>query len=164
MAQDLMESLLTKRDSWREMMKKTKNIVKWKDIPWETNRQGKMKWYLHPDLMDRASIAHLFFMQEIPSGSRSGKQKIQGGIVHHILEGKGYTILDGVKHEWEAGDVVALPFLDTGMVYQHFNSDPQKPVILVAAMPNFFDVFGVDMGSGFEQLEPCPEYAAQGKK
>jgi hypothetical protein len=34
-------------------------------------------------------------------------------------------------------------------------------VLLVAAMPNFFDVFGVDMGSGLEQLENCPEYAAQ---
>ena len=32
--------------------------------------------------------------------------------------------------------------------------------MLVAAMPNFFDIFGVDMGSGFEQLEACPEYQA----
>jgi hypothetical protein len=54
-----------------------------------------------------------------------------------------------------------LPFRDKGLEYQHYNSDAEHSVLLVAAMPNFFDVFGVDMGSGFEQLDACPEYAAQ---
>lgn len=161
MAETLFDNLLKQRDAWRNKMKTAKNLIKWRDLPWEINKQGKMKWYLHPDLHDRASMAHLFFMQEIPPGSRSGKQKVQGGLVHYILEGRGYTVLDGVKHEWESGDVVALPFRDKGLDYQHYNLDPEKSVLLVAAMPNFFDVFGVDMGSGLEQLENCPEYAAQ---
>ena len=160
MAQDLLENLFSKRDAWRKKMEGARALIKWKDLKWEVNKQGKFKWYLHPDIEDIASPAHLFFMQEIPPGSHSGKQKVQGGIVHHILEGNGYTIVDGVKHDWEAGDVVALPFLPDGLEYQHYNSDPEKSVMLVAAMPNFFDVFGVDMGSGFEQLEVCPEYQA----
>lgn len=163
MAQDLLESLIQKRDAWRERMKTAKVLISFKDLPWEVNKQGKIKWYLHPDLTNTASPSHLFYMQEIPPGSRSGKQKCQGGIVHHIMEGKGYTVVNGVKHEWEAGDVVGLPIPPDGLEYQHFNSDPEKSAIFVAAAPNFFDVFGVDMGSGFEQLEVCPEYAAQKK-
>ena len=51
----------------------------------------------------------IFFQQEIPPGSRSGRIKFQGGQVILILEGKGYTLIDGVKHTWEAGDVLNLP-------------------------------------------------------
>ena len=66
--------------------------------------------------------------------------------------------------EAPAGEVVGyLPILPGVLEHQHFNSDPEKPVVFVAAAPNFFDVFGVDMGSGFEQLEVCPEYTAQKK-
>jgi hypothetical protein len=31
-------------------------------------------------------------------------------------------------------------------------------VKLICAEPNFYDMFGVDMGSGFEMLESCPEF------
>ena len=51
----------------------------------------------------------MFFQQEIPPGSRSGRLKFQGGQVIMILEGRGYTLVDGVKHTWEAGDVLNLP-------------------------------------------------------
>ena len=44
--------------------------------------------------------------QEIPPGSRSGRLKFQGGQILFIVEGRGHTMLDGVKHAWEAGDVV----------------------------------------------------------
>jgi hypothetical protein len=43
------------------------------------------------------------------SSSRTGKLKFQDGQVMMITEGKGHTMLDGVKHSWEKGDVVNLP-------------------------------------------------------
>ena len=90
--------------------------------------------------------------QEIPPLSHTGKQRLQGGLVHYILEGRGYTVLNGVKHEWEAGDCVVFPILPNGVEYQHFNSDPERVVRFIAAQPNLFDLVGVDMGCGFEQL------------
>jgi hypothetical protein len=67
-----------------------------------------------------------------------------------------------VRHDWEAEDIILLPLKSYGVVHQHLNSDPAKPVRLLVAEPNWVDTIGVDMGSGFEMLESAPEYAAKG--
>ena len=67
-------------------------------------------------------------------------------------------MLDGVKHHWQAGDVLNLPLRGNGIIVQHFNADPDKPARFVAAEPNWFECASVDRGSGFEQLEDAPEY------
>jgi gentisate 1,2-dioxygenase len=117
-----------------------------------------MQWYLHPALHDTLLRTLMFYRQEIPPGSRSGKQKCQGSLLFYVQEGRGYTILDGARHPWEAGDLINLPIREEGVVYQHFNVDPDQRVLLVACEPNLVDALGVDKGSGFEQLEPAPEY------
>jgi gentisate 1,2-dioxygenase len=133
-------------------------VIRGATLPQEVNRQGLMRWYMHPAIRDTILSTHLFFEQEIPPGSRTGRLKFQGEQVMYILEGKGYTVLDGVKHSWKAGDAVNLPLRKQGIVIQHFNEDPEKPVKFVAAEPNLFACAGVDRGSGFEQIEDAPEY------
>ncbi len=155
---DKLELLFQRRDKERAQKAGSVAVVKGKQLEWETNRQGKMRWYLHPDITTTAIRSLLVFIQEIPAGSRSGKERHQGGRVHYILEGKGYTIIDGKKHEWEAGDAMVLPVKPDGVEFQHFNADPGNPARFIAAEPNLYDALGVDMGSGFEQLEDCPEY------
>lgn len=150
--------LIALRDRQREQKKRALQVISEEDLPLESNRHGLMRWYLHPSMTDTVLSTLMFFVQEIPPGSRSGKLKFQGGQVMMILEGKGHTMLDGVKHPWEAGDLVNLPLRQKGIVVQHFNDDPEKPVKFVAAEPNFFACTGVDRGSGFEQLEDAPEY------
>jgi len=44
------------------------------------------------------------------------------------------------------------------VVHQHFNIDATQAAKLLVAEPNWVDVWGVDIGSGFEMLEPAPEY------
>jgi gentisate 1,2-dioxygenase len=117
-----------------------------------------MRWYLHPAITDTVLTTHVFFEQEIPPGSRSGRLKFQGEQVMYILEGSGYTLIDGVKHSWKAGDVVNLPLRKHGIVIQHVNEDPNRPAKFVAAEPNLYACTGVDRGSGFEQIEDAPEY------
>ena len=151
------DELLALRDGQREQRRNGMAIIKEAELPLETNRQGLMRWYLHPAITDTALSTLLFFQQEIPPGSRSGRIKFQGGQVIMVLEGRGYTLVDGVKHEWEEGDVINLPLRAKGLVVQHFNSDPDKPVRFVASEPNWFECTYVDRGSGFEQLEDCPE-------
>ncbi len=163
MAENLYDELFRMRDEWRQRISQAVKIVKGKNLQWEINRHGKMKWYLHPALTDRAIRSLMIFVQEIPPLSRTGKQKHQGGLVHYIIEGRGYTVLNGVKHEWEEGDFLVLPTFPNGVEYQHFNTDPNRTVLLIAAQSNLFEALGVDMGSGFEQLEDAPEYEASTK-
>lgn len=127
-------------------------------MPWEINRHGKMQWYLHPLLEDAALRTLIFYRQEIPPGSRSGRQKCQGGIIFYVLEGTGYTMVDRARHAWKAGDLINLPLREEGVTYQHFNTSADSRVLLAACEPNLVDVLGVDKGSGFEQVEPAPEW------
>jgi hypothetical protein len=152
------DELLKLRDEQRENRKNGLQVIRYKELPQEVNRQGLMRWYLHPSITDTVLTTHLFFEQEIPPGSRSGRMKFQGEQVIYIIEGKGYTLIDGVKHHWKAGDVLNLPLRKPGIVVQHFNEDMTAPAKFVAAEPNLVHCTSVDRGSGFEQIEDAPEY------
>jgi gentisate 1,2-dioxygenase len=158
---DHWNDLLEMRDRQREQVRNGMAVIKQADLPQESNRQGTMRWYMHPSIKDTVLSTLLFFEQEIPPGSRSGRIKFQGGQVLMILEGRGYTTVDGVKHPWKGGDVVNLPLRTRGIVVQHFNTDPKEKVRFVATEPNWFACTTVDRGSGFEQIEDAPEYKSR---
>jgi len=91
----------------------------------------------------------LFYRQEIPA--RSGAQRHGGDAVFYIFEG------DGVRHVWKGGDVMTLPVFPDGVIYRHVNIG-SAPVRLICIERNLVHTVGVDRQSGFEQLQPCPEY------
>jgi len=152
------DELLVLRDHEREQARTGIQVIKQSELPLEVSRQGLMRWYMHPAIKDTVLSVLLFFQQEIPPLSRSGRLKFQGGQVMLILEGQGYTLIDGVKHPWKAGDLVNLPLRANGIIVQHFNTDAQMPAKFVAAEPNWLECTTVDRGSGFEQLEDAPEF------
>ena len=154
---NLFNELMRMRDEKREQLKTAIKVVKVEDLPLEKNANGYYRWYIHPLFKDRALNTLIMWVQEIPPGGCSGKQKHQGGRIHLVAEGHGYTIIDGVKHDWEKWDYIHLPIKPEGVVFQHFNADPQKPAKLVAAEPNLVDAISVDLGIQFEQLEPAPD-------
>jgi gentisate 1,2-dioxygenase len=53
----------------------------------------------------------------------SGRHVHQGGLVIFVLEGEGYSIVDGERVDWEAGDLILLPTKPDGVEHQHFNKD-----------------------------------------
>ena len=152
------EELLKLRDRQREQTRNGIQVIKEGELPLEVSRQGLLRWYLHPEIKDTCLSVLLFYQQEIPPGSRSGRLKFQGGQVMMITEGRGYTTIDGVKHRWKAGDVLNLPLRANGIIVQHFNADPNNPAKFVAVEPNWLEGVSVDRGCGFEQLEDAPEY------
>ena len=154
---NLFNELIRMRDEQRERMKTAIKVVKGEELPLEKNANGYYRWYIHPSMKDRALNTLMLWVQEIPPGGCTGKQRHQGGRLHLVVEGRGYTVVDGVKHDWERWDYIHLPLKPEGVVFQHFNSDPQKPAKLVVAEPNLVDAIGMDLGINFEQLEPAPD-------
>ncbi|MBI4523566.1 MAG: hypothetical protein HY695_07120 [Deltaproteobacteria bacterium] len=150
------EELLQLRDRERERIAASTVCVKGAELPWEINPQGVMKWYMHPNIDSTAHKFLIFYGQEIPPGGCSGKQQCQGGVVFVIVEGSGYTILDGERYDWKPNDVLQLPIKPEGVTFQHFNADTKKPALLIAAEPNLVATTGVDRACGFEQLEKSP--------
>jgi gentisate 1,2-dioxygenase len=153
---DLLEWLYQLRDRQRANRTQGAWLIKGKDLPWENNAQGRMQWYLHPALENAAIRTMLFFRQEIAPRSRSGLQRIPGGSVIYIVKGRGYSLLDGERHDWEAEDVINVPIRSAGVTLQHFNLDRREPAALICADLNLSDFLGLDRGSGFEQLESAP--------
>ena len=149
------------RDRQRVMRSRGSSVIKGSDMPWESNPQGIMRWYLHPALTHGCHRALILFVQQISPGGHSGKQHCQGGVVHFVWKGKGKTIINGTPYEWSSGDVVQLPILPEGVVFQHFNEDPNAEALLVTALPNLSDPLGIDRGAGFFQLEACPDYPGE---
>lgn len=150
--------LIALRDRQREQQKTAVQVVRRKELSLENNAQGLMRWYLHPAIKDTVLSTLMIFEQEIPPGSRSGRLGFQGGQIMFIIEGNGYTLVDGVKHQWKSRDVLNLPLKKDGIVVQHFNSSSDKAARFLVVEPNLFAALGVDRGSGFEQMEPAPDF------
>src|SRR2546430_14128871 len=118
------DELLALRDRQREQTRNGIQVIKEAELPLEVSRHGLMRWYLHPAIKDTCLSVLLFFQQEIPPGSRSGRIKFKGGQVMMITEASGYTVIDGVKHTWKAGVELNLTLLADGLISQNLDSDP----------------------------------------
>jgi gentisate 1,2-dioxygenase len=152
------DELIALRDQQRAQSKTAVQVVRGDALPQENSAHGLLKWYMHPAIENTILKTLMFFEQELPPQSRSGRLKFQGGQVMYILQGKGYTTVDGVKHRWEAGDVLNLPIRRDGITVQHVNDDPEVTAKFLACEPNWFAANSVDRGSGFELLEPSSEF------
>ncbi len=154
---NVFDRMMALRNLQRERQAKATWLIRGDELPWELNAHGWMQWYLNPCLAYTAVQTHIFYRQEIAAGSRSGVQRHGGDMVFYILEGEGYTEVDGARHAWREGDVMTLPMFPEGVVYRHVNTGAAR-VRLLAIERNLVHTTGVDRQSGFEQLQPCPEY------
>ena len=128
-------------------------VFKGKELPWEQGRQARVKWYLHPMRKEASAPGWLFFVQDIKS--HSGLHRHQGGLAIYVVEGKGWTTVNGVRHDWEEGDLILLPVMPHGVDHQHFNANPGTPCKWLAII---YDPFALAMSSELEQKETSPDW------
>lgn len=147
------DELIALRDAERERQAQARTVVRGASLPWEDNPQGRMKWYMHPNMEENVLRTLLFVVQEIPPGESTGTQRTPGGVVGYVWRGKGATVLDdGERHEWEAGDAICIPVRTGGVTVRHENTDPEQVAHLLLCEPNLVGALGVDRGWGLEQL------------
>lgn len=137
---------LTDDSKWRSGCT---HVVKGSQMPWEDTRMGRIKYLVHPKI-PTGLLTYEAWIQEIPPGGSTGKHRHMGEELQLVLDGSGYDIHDGVKHEWAEGDVVAIPH---NTVHQHFNPDPYKPALVYHVQSRLFDFIG---HGGIEHLEDAP--------
>jgi len=126
-ADSLFERILARRDAGRARRAQALPIVKGAETIKELTPLGLLEWYLHPDIPGQLIRSILSYVLEIPPGSRSGRLQHQGGIVHMVLQGEGWTLLDGTRHDWRERSCIALPARPNGIIYQHFNASGTGP-------------------------------------
>lgn len=157
-SQTLFEQTLLAAKAERDRIAAGADLITRDDAVAEVNPMGSMRWYLHPYLEAPSTRALYFHELEIPEGSRSGKLFCQGGMVHLVLSGHGYTVVDGVRHPWEEDDAIVIPIKEDGVTYQHFN-DGIGTVRMLVSWPNLDSAVGPEGGVAMEVVEPCPEWS-----
>ncbi len=129
-------------------------VIKGKEIPVEKTRQGPLRYYLHETLInDTALTDWRIFAQEVHT--HSGKHIHQGGVAIFVLDGEGYTVVDGHKVEWKKGDLILLPLKPGGVEHQHFNRHSDKPAKWLALS---YRPYRREVGQFKEHKEDSPEY------
>lgn len=97
-----------------------KIVIKKTDREWWVDRMAaRCKFYLDHFYEDTATDEWRIFVHDIDT--QSGSHRHQGGLALFVLEGKGATIMDGKKYEWEKGDLVLLPIKPGEVEHQHIN-------------------------------------------
>ncbi len=96
------------------------------------------------------------FMNGFPPGKENGQWKTIGHrhtveAVIYILKGHGYSVIDGIRYDWEAGDFVCIPVFAWHM---HVNLSSQDMVYLASTTGPFSNALGVSI---YED-ERYPEY------
>lgn len=73
----------------------------------------------------------------------------------YVIEGKGYTVVEGQRQDWESGDLVLLPIQPGGVEHQHFNLNGDTPSRWMAYI---YKPFHDEVAHGMEQREESPEF------
>src|SRR3990170_178264 len=129
-------------------------VVRRKDVDFEVARQGRLRQLTTPVYWPKhAAPGWAVFEQDIKR--HSGKHVHQGGIVIFVLEGKGYTVVDGVRYDWEKGDLIVLPIKPGGGEHQHFNLVEGEPCLWEAFV---YHPYWQPLAQQVLQRELSPEY------
>jgi quercetin dioxygenase-like cupin family protein len=128
-------------------------VVKMDDCPQTLTRQGRLRSYLGLTTLDTPLQDWVVFTHEVRTAS--GKHRHQGGLVIYVIDGNGYSIVDGERIDWEKGDLVLLPLREKGVEHQHFNSNPEKPALWIAFIHSPTREY---VASEMTQSEVSPEY------
>jgi hypothetical protein len=157
--QDVYEEVLKRSHERAQRNAMGRIVCRLGDCPQQLTRQGRLRYYLGPTTEDTPLRDWIIFTHEIRTVS--GKHRHQGGLIIYVIDGTGYSVVDGERYDWEKGDLVLLPLREKGVEHQHFNTNPEKPALWIAFIHEpTWEFFASEM----TQTEVSPEYkkATQG--
>lgn len=148
------EVALQEDRAFQERQRNGRIVVKFADCPQGVSRQGRLRFYLNRLTKDTALTDWTVFTHEVRT--HSGKHRHQGGLVIYVIDGVGYSVVDGERIDWKKGDLLLLPLRPGGVEHQHFNTDiGGKPALWMAFIHMPTREF---VASEMTQTEPSPEF------
>jgi quercetin dioxygenase-like cupin family protein len=131
-----------------EKFRRAPHVARDRDIPWiETRQDAKVKLMVC-NAIGFATMGSDVLKAEIPVGWHTGRHA-HGEESMHILEGEGFSIIDGLRFDWHKGSTLQIPYRAD---HQHFNTG-DVPALYLSGMcfslEKFFNLAKV------EQLANC---------
>jgi hypothetical protein len=145
------------RQAFHERQQTGQVVIKPSDREFRMTRQGRLMYHLNPDIHKDTPLQDWrVFSHDIKT--QSGRHRHQGGLVIYVITGRGYSVVDGERIDWQAGDLLLLPIKPGGVEHQHFNLQPGQDCrwIAFSYMP-FFD----HVASEFTQTEVSPQFKSE---
>ena len=138
-----------------QRLRKVPRVIKGKDLVLKKGPQ-----YFNVDILTpKEKITQVLYSHYVvlAPGGKSDKHGHMNEAVFYILDGKGHEIHDGVRYDWEAGDIVVV---ENSCVHQHFNDDPERPAraIVIKSKPLYLFMNLIMQ----EVVEEQPEKAVPG--
>jgi gentisate 1,2-dioxygenase len=130
-------------------------VIKGKTLKFVDGPQSYSKHFVEPaDGLTQTLHIHL---EEYSPGGKTQKHGHVNEAAFYILDGRGYEIHDGIRYDWQAGDIAIV---HNNCVHQHFNADPDKPArgLVLKSKPMF-----LFLNMLFQKtIEPRPSEPAPG--
>ncbi len=137
----------------KEELKKLRSqprVIRASEAPLNDGPQAFSRHYVEP--VDGITQTLHIHVEEYAPGGRSGKHGHVNEAAFYILDGQGYEVHDGIRYEWEAGDVAIV---HNNCVHQHFNGNKEKPARALVMKTKPMYMF---MNMLFQQsVEPRPK-------
>ncbi|MPZ22383.1 MAG: cupin domain-containing protein [Dehalococcoidia bacterium] len=149
-------------------------VLRGDEAPWEESSMGRLKFFINRETDDTNTVLRDWnvFLQDIDVDS--GSHKHQGGLAIYVVEGEGWTDVDGERIEWEAGDLLVFPIRAGGVPHQHYNKHPgERCVWMTLIFSPYMDEVGKWVDEGREpgdghgsdedrqrEIEPSSTYRA----
>ena len=136
-------------------LRKVPRVIKGKNLSMKKGPQ-----YFNVDIITpKEKITQVLYAHYVvlSPGGKSHNHGHMNEAIFYILDGKGYDIHDGVRYDWEAGDICVV---ENACVHQHFNADPDKPAraLIIKSKPLY-----LFMNMFFQEVvEPQPKTPVPG--
>lgn len=137
-----------------EERKKARKVIHAKDLQWIRTRQDYKAALLVSEETGFKTLGGVTMLAEIPVAWKTGKH-LHGEEAMYVIKGKGFSIIDEQRFDWEEGSCLAIPF---GAAHQHFNTG-DTPIEYFSALAPHLEFFC--MVSRFQQFEDCGEAPVQ---
>ncbi len=144
-------------DDEEEERARARKAIHEEELEWVRTKQD----YRAALLCDRRNgfiTAGSTMLGEMPKGWNTGKH-FHGEEAMFIIEGEGYSVVDGKRYDWDTGSCLFMPY---GSVHQHFNSG-NKDVRYFSAMGLALERFaGLAKVVQYEEARETPTGEPQG--
>ncbi len=139
---------LEAQDRIRDTFLSSPTVARDKEIEWVSTPQDAKVKLMISNGQGYATMGSNVLKAEIPVGWHTGKHR-HGEESMHILEGQGYSIINGQRFDWHKSTTIQIPFMAE---HQHFNTGT-VPVLYISGM--IFDLEMFVRLARLEQLETC---------
>jgi gentisate 1,2-dioxygenase len=113
-------------------LRESRTITKWNQAKIErSHHKGDFKVALIDPVLGYDTRMITMAIHQMPPASHTETHKHEEAVVY-IRTGRGYSIIDGERYDWRAGDCMHI---QPGSWHQHFNTDPDRVSQHIAILP-----------------------------